>query len=99
MVNRLPGTKRRPNENIITTCRRILATMLKIEEDEVNLSLGQTELIEEEKDSPSYPGITTVYRKHIVVALVARGDTAPHFESGGFEPAGGGGAAPVAVED
>lgn len=76
-VNRLPGTKRRPNENIITTARRILATMLKIEEDEVNM--GQTELLEEEKDSPSYPGIMTVYRKHIVVANI--GQAAQGLES------------------
>eukprot|EP00746_Dinoflagellata_sp_MGD_P008235 gnl/MRDRNA2_/MRDRNA2_116460_c0_seq1.p1 gnl/MRDRNA2_/MRDRNA2_116460_c0~~gnl/MRDRNA2_/MRDRNA2_116460_c0_seq1.p1 ORF type:complete len:812 (-),score=187.17 gnl/MRDRNA2_/MRDRNA2_116460_c0_seq1:107-2542(-) len=81
VVNRLPGTKRRPNENIITTSRRILSTMLKIEEDDVNV--GQTELLEEERDSPSYPGIMTVYRKHIVVAEVAShsGETAPAFES------------------
>jgi hypothetical protein len=62
----LPGGKARPTENIYTTAKRITTVLLSIPED--RLLFGGYHTIVEEKPSPSYPGLKTVYRKHIVTA-------------------------------
>lgn len=68
ILNRLPGAKRRPDENQFLTARRILRKQLKMDENHVNLDSMDVKIVEEEKDSPSYPGLRTVYRKRIISA-------------------------------
>jgi len=63
---RLPGGKQRPNENVKATAERIMSSVLKIEKNKVSLNYKEKEILEEKEDSPSYPGVVTVYRKHIV---------------------------------
>lgn len=63
---RLPGAKQRPNENVKGTAERIVSTLLHIEKGKISFNFQDKELVEEKEDSPSYPGVTTVYRKHIV---------------------------------
>lgn len=65
-TNRLPGIKRRPNENVYSAARRIIRTFLQLDEGFLQLKPGQVELIQESKESPSYPGVRTCYRKHII---------------------------------
>jgi len=66
----LPGAKSRPNENIYSTAKRISNCLLNIR-DEL-LTFGSHTLIEEDHNSPSYPGIRTTYRKHIISAVIEK---------------------------
>lgn len=70
-VTRLPGAKRRPDENQFLTARRILKRQLKIEEHHVTLETN-VKVVEEEGDSKAYPGIDTKYRKRILLATLAK---------------------------
>jgi hypothetical protein len=67
-LNRLPGSKRRPDENPFLAAKRVLERQIKISEDDVRLDAGMVQIVEENKDSPSYPGLRTVYVKRIITA-------------------------------
>mmetsp|Transcript_60680 Transcript_60680/g.159540 ORF Transcript_60680/g.159540 Transcript_60680/m.159540 type:complete len:780 (-) Transcript_60680:278-2617(-) len=71
---RLPGTKKEPHENTRQTAERILQEMLGIAPTSVKFDLGSIERFEEEMDSPSYPGVRTVYRKEIIEGVVSTMD-------------------------
>jgi len=73
-LKRLPGAKRRPDENQFLTARRILKRQLKVEENHVTLDAAGVQVAEEEKDSLAYPGLRTVYRKRIIKATLAKSD-------------------------
>jgi len=73
-LKRLPGAKRRPDENQFLTARRILKRQLKVEENHVTLDAAGVQVAEEEKDSLAYPGLRTVYRKRIITATLAKSD-------------------------
>eukprot|EP00929_Paragymnodinium_shiwhaense_P052279 TRINITY_DN26199_c0_g1_i2.p1 TRINITY_DN26199_c0_g1~~TRINITY_DN26199_c0_g1_i2.p1 ORF type:complete len:816 (+),score=177.41 TRINITY_DN26199_c0_g1_i2:196-2643(+) len=69
---RLPGAKRRPDENHFLAAKRILEK-LSIDENAVVLQAdGVKVLQEEETDSPSYPGVLTIYRKCILSATIEK---------------------------
>lgn len=68
LVNRMPGTKRRPDENHFHAAKRVLQRQLKIPENLINLDADNVQIYKEEKDSPSYPGLRTVYCKRIISA-------------------------------
>jgi len=72
--NRLPGSKRRPDENQFVTARRILRRQLMVGENYVNLHAKDVQILEEEKASPSYPGLPTIYRKRIIKGEITRPD-------------------------
>mmetsp|Transcript_123867 Transcript_123867/g.231814 ORF Transcript_123867/g.231814 Transcript_123867/m.231814 type:complete len:774 (+) Transcript_123867:158-2479(+) len=71
-LKRLPGAKRRPDENQFLTARRILKRQLKVEENHVTLNAGDVQVVEEEKESLAYPGLRTVYRKRIITAMLSK---------------------------
>lgn len=71
---RLPGAKRRPDENQFLTARRVLKRQLKVEENHVTLSKEGVQIAEEEKESPAYPGLRTIYRKRIITATLSRSE-------------------------
>lgn len=71
-LKRLPGAKRRPDENQFLTARRVLKRQLKVEENHVTLDNNNVTVTEEEKDSLSYPGLRTIYRKRIITATLSR---------------------------
>jgi hypothetical protein len=68
--NLLPSGKRRPDENQFDAAKRILTSSLKIDENYINFDLNKATIAEEEGDSPSYPGLRTLYRKRIISAEV-----------------------------
>merc|ERR1719454_89334 len=67
-LERLPGTKRRPDENFFVTAQRILKRQLKMSENCVNIDRHVRTAEDERKDSDSFPGIATLYRKRIICA-------------------------------
>jgi len=71
-LKRLPGAKRRPDENQFLTARRVLKRQLKVEENHVTLDSTNVQVTEEEKDSLAYPGLRTIYRKRIITATLSR---------------------------
>jgi len=74
---RLPGTKKEPHENARQTCERVLKEFLGIDDiNMVNFEFSTVERQEEEIDSPSFPGVTTVYRKELVECKVVTTDPA-----------------------
>mmetsp|Transcript_73089 Transcript_73089/g.127849 ORF Transcript_73089/g.127849 Transcript_73089/m.127849 type:complete len:777 (-) Transcript_73089:48-2378(-) len=68
LLNRLPGAKRRPDENQFLTARRLLRKQLKIDENNCVLDAKNVQYFEEEKPSMAFPGIQTVYRKRLIRA-------------------------------
>jgi len=70
VLQRLPGTKQRPHENAFHTARRVLQTMPQLPED-ITFQVHNSRLIEDHKESAALPGITTVYRKHVVDATIS----------------------------
>jgi len=76
-LNRLPGAKRRPDESQFLTARRILRRQLKIDENHVKLGSRNCQYFQEEKSSPGFPGIRTVYRKRLIMAELTRSDASP----------------------
>lgn len=65
--NLLPGAMKRPHEDQIAVVRRILLSELQVKHSAVKIHFTTSpEILEEEKDSPSYPGVTSMYRKVFV---------------------------------
>mmetsp|Transcript_92970 Transcript_92970/g.201050 ORF Transcript_92970/g.201050 Transcript_92970/m.201050 type:complete len:793 (-) Transcript_92970:7-2385(-) len=68
--NFLPGEKKEPYENTQEAAKRILRDFLGMAGHEVLLNMKTIRRIEEERPSPSYPGVVTVYRKDIIDAVI-----------------------------
>lgn len=66
---RLPAKIRPPHENIGRCSERVLAT-LGLDNNAVTLRMDARETCEEEYESPSYPGVQTIYKKEIVEGMV-----------------------------
>jgi len=64
-LNRLPGAKRRPDENQFLCARRIIRRQLEIDDNRVDLD-RDVQVIEQEEDSTAYPGLQTVCRKRLI---------------------------------
>jgi len=75
-TNRLPGTKKEPHENARQTAERILREMMNMDPSMVTFDFSNVERQEEETDSPSFPGVTTVYRKELVECKVTTSEQA-----------------------
>lgn len=60
-----PAAKRRPHEDVLDTALRILKDKVQMKPADVDISV-ESDLVWEEKESNSYPGLHTVVRKHIV---------------------------------
>eukprot|EP00929_Paragymnodinium_shiwhaense_P091907 TRINITY_DN517_c0_g1_i1.p1 TRINITY_DN517_c0_g1~~TRINITY_DN517_c0_g1_i1.p1 ORF type:complete len:824 (+),score=208.23 TRINITY_DN517_c0_g1_i1:105-2576(+) len=73
-LNRLPGTKKEPAENVKKVTARILKDQLGMADCKVLFDFKSKEIFEEEDESPSYPGVRTVYRKEIVEGQVSTSD-------------------------
>lgn len=63
---RLPGTKRRHNEDVLDTARRCLHHRLPTMEYTFRL----LHVAEEEENSVNFPGVKTLYRKHFIEAVI-----------------------------
>jgi len=72
VLNRLPGTKRRPDENQFVSARRIVKRQVMINDNHLTCDAGNVQAVEEEKPSLAYPGLRTVYRKRIVSATLTK---------------------------
>jgi hypothetical protein len=77
----LPGGKRRPDENQFVAAQRILTNFLHIDENYVSFDLNKVTVLEEEADSPSYPGLRTLYRKRVISGEVLSPTSAGSFAS------------------
>eukprot|EP00913_Durusdinium_trenchii_P031077 g29102.t1 len=69
---RIPGAKRRPDENQFLCARRILKRQLEIDENAVRIS-QDVGYLEEDRGSRSYPGLKTVYRKRVIKGEIVPG--------------------------
>ena len=69
ITNRLPATKVRSGENVWGCARRLVETKLGLLDGNVNIRMGAEDIMEEEKESPSYPGLMSLNRNHFVVAF------------------------------
>jgi hypothetical protein len=70
VLNRLPGSKRRPDENHFVTAQRVLKRQLKMDENVVNLNSKDVKVVEAMQESHSYPGLSSLYRKRIISAVL-----------------------------
>jgi len=71
---RLPGCKMKPEENTRTAAERLIFERLNMTDCMVELNLEDEDTFEEDEESPSYPGVRTVYRKHIIEGTVMTTD-------------------------
>lgn len=71
-LRRLPAVKRRSDENQFLAAHRVLAKDLAMDNNEVTLNPDNVMVLTEQNDSPSYPGIKTIYRKHIISASIVQ---------------------------
>jgi len=69
-IPRMPGSKKRPHENAGDAARRTLKELLCMGDCSVHLDLSTNEVFEDEFESPSFPGVRTVYRKEVVQCYV-----------------------------
>lgn len=65
-ATRLPGSKKLPHENSQETAIRIMKDLLGMSAAGAHFVFEDKEVYEEEMDSPSFPGVRTVYRKEIL---------------------------------
>jgi hypothetical protein len=70
-LNRLPAVKRKSDENQFYSATRVLRTNCRLDPNTVNMDAKNVGIVEEAKDSPSYPGVSSVYKKRIITASVA----------------------------
>jgi len=70
-LNRMPAVKRRPDENQFLAARRVLDRELKMDANFVTINSTNVKTVEEQKDSFSYPGLPTIYKKRIITAQLA----------------------------
>jgi len=75
-IYQLPGTKRHPHENAVQTAQRLIHERLNIQDEQVRFDFNRSEVLEEDDDSPSYPGVRTVYRKEFYEGVVKTTDPA-----------------------
>jgi len=64
-LNRVPGAKRRPDENQFLCARRVIRRQLEVDDNRVDLD-RDVQVIEQEEDSTAYPGLQTVCRKRLI---------------------------------
>merc|ERR1711920_218767 len=64
----LPAIKLRPHENQFSAAHRILEKDLRIDDDYINFRPNEVKIVEEEKDSETYVGLRSKYRKRIITA-------------------------------
>eukprot|EP00929_Paragymnodinium_shiwhaense_P084242 TRINITY_DN45025_c0_g1_i1.p1 TRINITY_DN45025_c0_g1~~TRINITY_DN45025_c0_g1_i1.p1 ORF type:complete len:862 (+),score=212.26 TRINITY_DN45025_c0_g1_i1:119-2704(+) len=77
-LNKLPGTKKEPHESAKQVAMRLLQKRLRLHDCEVDLTLDTNEVFEDEEESPSYPGVLTVYCKEVVTGTL-KGGKGLHF--------------------
>merc|ERR1712150_15543 len=70
VLHRLPGAKRRPDENQFLAAWRFLSMGLRVSENCINMDPSEVMITEEVKDSYQYPGVRSKYRKRIIFAEV-----------------------------
>merc|ERR1712008_264949 len=75
--NWLPAVKRRPDENMYLAARRCLESYLGINENAVLFNTSTVLTAEEEKESQTYPGLPSLYRKRIITAHLALAEDLP----------------------
>merc|ERR1711953_1061243 len=63
---RLPGAKKRPDDNHFNVALRVLKKQLRIDENHIDIDNDDVRILEEEKESLAFPGIQTIYRKRII---------------------------------
>jgi len=69
-LRRLPAVKRRSDEHQFLAARRLITQFLRLNENFVRLDTSDVRVVEEEKQSVSYPGLATVYRKRYLRAVL-----------------------------
>jgi len=71
-LNWLPAVKRRPDENMYLAARRCLKSCLGISENAVLFNTSTVLIAEEEKESQTFPGLPSLYRKRIITGNLVR---------------------------
>lgn len=89
----LAGCKKLPHENGVRCAQRLVKERLPAVQSSLDFDFKTKEYFEEDSESPSYPGVHTVYRKEIYEA-VFKPETAEQLQKVGLgQPEDGGGAA------
>lgn len=71
---RLPCGTRRPDENQFLTVQRVLRRDFNLDDSRVVMDPTSVHILEEEKESSRYPGMTTLLRTRFITAYLTRPD-------------------------
>lgn len=74
-INQLVGTKKSPEENGRQTALRLIQERLPQFTEALTFDFTAKECFEDDEDSPSYPGMRTIYRKEIYEGVVTVTDS------------------------
>jgi len=87
-VERMPGGKKQPLESVSSAARRILAKELTLPEEMIRLDVSaasneidKESVIEDIRESPSYPGLKSCYTIYIVPAEIVTDEATPELMS------------------
>lgn len=75
-INQLSGAKKLPHENAMQTAQRIVEERLQMKDAKIKFDATHQECFEDDEESPSYPGVRTVYRKEILEGIITTTDAA-----------------------
>jgi hypothetical protein len=70
ITNRLPATKMKLGETVWLVARRMVDNKLNLKDADVTIRTGFEDIVDEETESASYPGLPTLYRKHFIDAIM-----------------------------
>jgi len=85
-TKRLPGCKKRPDENQYITVKRILRQQLRISENMVEIDNSNVDVTDVEMSTQAYPGLMTVYRRRLIsVELTAKPPNAANLAINGMQ--------------
>lgn len=74
-VQQLSGAKKEPYENSVQVAERVVEERLNMCDCKVVFDFDSSEHFEEEEESPSYPGVRTVYRKTIIEGQITNAES------------------------
>jgi len=73
-TNQLPGNKKHPYENARQAAERMSRELLNMPDCGINFTMEEIDHVEQSVESPSYPGVQTVYKKEILTGVVTAKD-------------------------
>eukprot|EP00929_Paragymnodinium_shiwhaense_P115467 TRINITY_DN8437_c0_g1_i1.p1 TRINITY_DN8437_c0_g1~~TRINITY_DN8437_c0_g1_i1.p1 ORF type:complete len:805 (+),score=154.98 TRINITY_DN8437_c0_g1_i1:118-2532(+) len=74
VLNRLPGCKKRPDENEFVSAAHFIRKTFCLDDNSFTFLENEVAVVEDTKPDPAYPGVQTTFRKRILTAYLSEPD-------------------------